>query len=478
MKNWNRNRVTKIQTPCGLAFALSFNTGIRNTMVQLIDMDKPTLNEFEATMDHIVKKMKQYYTRANHFFYFKPTANSSIEISTLRNLVFDIEIQSFSAIDDPYRFHVDMTQNTFEPVGTDSIELEPVHEVEHTDDMSTSSPTNTDVQDFAILPRTQRHSFYRRRCSVIELESNENDGSIQADSDSSSDEDYRDDSSDSSDDEELTNVKDTDIREYCAPTQLCYQQNSMITRVQIIKQQCLGKVSAYKGKRKNDSDINNDVVQVRQDSLALAVRRANNIISSSTYFRDSKQYDKSFDLAINYNAENNNSFNPSWARRQGYGKLYGNDYVKNYKKDLQQMFLQGKANSAQKMNPGKMREQLQQMYPFRFSIPGETEIKKFIGSEFQKEKNANRNENSTRTRNSGPQNTVWFSMLTPLVKSKIEERPAKLFDYFIDSLGDITTWPEDLPRTEEGTVDKKKITQAVSYIKTKTKKADKRALLA
>ena len=92
------------------------------------------------------------------------------------------------------------------------------------------------------------------------------------------------------------------------------------------------------------------------------------------------------------------------------------------------------------MNPGKMREQLQQMYPFRFSIPGETEIKKFIGLEFQNEKSGNRNEHSTRARNSGSQNTVWFSMLTPLVKSKLQERPAKIFDYFIESLGDITTY--------------------------------------
>ena len=69
-------------------------------------------------------------------------------------------------------------------------------------------------------------------------------------------------------------------------------------------------------------------------------------------------------------------------------------------------------------------------------------------------------------------------MLTPLVKLKLQERPAKLFECFIESLGDITTWPKDLPRTEDGTVNKKKITQAVSYIKTKMKKADKRSLLA
>ena len=52
------------------------------------------------------------------------------------------------------------------------------------------------------------------------------------------------------------------------------------------------------------------------------------------------------------------------------------------------MFKEGKENSSNKMNPSKMREKLVQKYRDRFSIPGETEIRKHITALFQKQKRA------------------------------------------------------------------------------------------
>ena len=59
MKIWRDNCVIKIQTPAGLAFALLFNVGIRNTIVQLIESNRSVLHSLEhgipvlyVTIDH------------------------------------------------------------------------------------------------------------------------------------------------------------------------------------------------------------------------------------------------------------------------------------------------------------------------------------------------------------------------------------------------------------------------------------------
>ena len=50
------------------------------------------------------------------------------------------------------------------------------------------------------------------------------------------------------------------------------------------------------------------------------------------------------------------------------------------------MFEEGKKDSSQKMNPGKIRELLLQKSPTHLSVLGEAEIKQFIGSQIQKGK--------------------------------------------------------------------------------------------
>ena len=61
MKVWRDNHVTKIQTPAGLAFALSFNAGIRNAIVQLIEPNRTILQSLEHALMGVVKVMKDYF---------------------------------------------------------------------------------------------------------------------------------------------------------------------------------------------------------------------------------------------------------------------------------------------------------------------------------------------------------------------------------------------------------------------------------
>ena len=72
-------------------------------------------------------------------------------------------------------------------------------------------------------------------------------------------------------------------------------------------------------------------------------------------------------------------FENGWAKRQGYGNTYGISYLHLYEDDLKTMFQVGVINNSNKFSAGKMRENLLDIYPDRVSIPGEIEIKQFIG---------------------------------------------------------------------------------------------------
>ena len=262
----------------------------------------------------------------------------------------------------------------------------------------------------------------------------------------------------------------------------------MITAVKIIHQQELGTVkylASRKDKAKNLVIQKTQQVQfARQDSIAKGVRLGKTIINSTNYFIDSAEDDPMHAIADEYVTGNDHMFKSSWARRKGHGKMYGVKYITMYQKDLEDMFEEGKKNTSQKMNPGKMRERLIHKYPHNFSIPGETEIKQFIGSQLQKEnyhaqKKTTGAKTDKRGRKPGPKQ-VWKGLLEPFVIARHTTKNAVIFDEFIKSLGPVDNWPNDLPRDgdKRDTADKKKVTAGIGNIKQKLKKDSMRELLA
>ena len=87
-------------------------------------------------------------------------------------------------------------------------------------------------------------------------------------------------------------------------------------------------------------------------------------------------------LAMNYQPTEIEIFQSGWAQRMGHGQLYRHSYMNEYSPLLKEYFELGKNESSTKMNAGQMREALKVKYPLRFSIPGETEIKSYIGVQF------------------------------------------------------------------------------------------------
>jgi len=65
MKTWRTNRVTRINTAHGLAYALLFKFGLKNSMVQLVEFDFAMLNQLKSIFDKLIVKCGMYYKRAN-----------------------------------------------------------------------------------------------------------------------------------------------------------------------------------------------------------------------------------------------------------------------------------------------------------------------------------------------------------------------------------------------------------------------------
>ena len=161
------------------------------------------------------------------------------------------------------------------------------------------------------------------------------------------------------------------------------------------------------------------------------------------------------------------------------------------------MFEKGNRNKFDKMSAGKMRECLKQKYTGRFSIPGETDIRTFIGAESQKKKKStqtNTQEGETiadlvvrRGRGrpkAGETRPEWEIMLTELVHQHMADKPETIFHRFVpvynrtfqDRMEAIL--PFKIPiDTSRGSEDKKSIKAKISQIKSRIKITAKKNLV-
>ena len=113
----------------------------------------------------------------------------------------------------------------------------------------------------------------------------------------------------------------------------------------VLQQQELGIVSCIIQKKKNltNKDLTKKVtICERKDMQATATRYAKNVIKSSSYFILENTDDPRYELAEEYHPPDDEIFPPSWAQRQGRGKLYGETYIDQYQEDLEEMFKEGK----------------------------------------------------------------------------------------------------------------------------------------
>ena len=299
--------------------------------------------------------------------------------------------------------------------------------------------------------------------------------------DNESDDEYEEDSQsdeDSIDDDIAADISNISV--YQEPVDNIYKQSNLLTNTMIIKHSTLGALKKKKSKKKKEMKeiINKDEPF---DSIGVAVLHTKETVSTSDYFFETDMTDPLYELATNHPIDDIDLFQPGWAQRKGNSELYGATYINEFKDELLEMFEKGQNNSGQKMNPGKMREQLLQKYPFKFAIPGETEIKKFIGAQIQKGKY--KRKTTTTSTVASRRNTnkdAWVVLLENIVKADPARQPRHILDLYLGMIGeDKNNWPEHIPMTgdENNMIDKAKIKAKISQIKTKLQKINKRSIL-
>jgi hypothetical protein len=80
------------------------------------------------------------------------------------------------------------------------------------------------------------------------------------------------------------------------------------------------------------------------------------------------------------------SFHGGWCCAKPHGQKYGKKYIGPYKQDVEQLFLEGCEDKSKRMGPGRMLNVLKSRYQDALDLPSETEIRQAISTLITKQK--------------------------------------------------------------------------------------------
>ena len=473
MRTWYKNRITRINTARGLAFALSAKGGQTNTVVQLVDISRSRLKEVFSGLEKGMDKVKDYFARANEIEYERPSdedaARNWTNLETISGLNFNMTVRSYGRIGNGVKFFIDLRINR----NSVSIDAQSQQEIDNYLAGNISMTQQEEEMDQIVAlpthPTNAEEDFGYERVQQNPGNSNEQNPESSEDSDW----DDSDNDSDSSTDDETALRNLVDMRRYLEPDNTVYNANDMITQSVVTRVLELGNVKLSK------ESLGNQEVQTRtrfalkrtnerKDILAIVVRHAKSFMASSFSITDKMDLDADYSKAENFIPE----FKPTqgWARRGARGTLYGNSYIGKYKDTISSMFEDGKKDSSKKMNAAMMREKLCQLHPDVFSIPGETTIKKEISALFQKSKSSASNNEEREGGTHTTRQHIWtasekarehLELLTEIVSDNMKGAPRDLLQTFMSQVR-----PEDIASLPS----KEQIEQKISSLKTSFQK--------
>ena len=379
------NRICKIGTARGLAYALSDKGGITNTMVQVVNTDRDKVLQINSKFSPVLDSFKTYFTRINHAYFQKPSSEcenyvnpTQEDIDSLKvidNMSFKVGVQSYSKINRIIYFHIDMTKEkdkdkmTPEKFVLDEINfrLGATDKATNTNNNGTNDDTSdaNEVSEVAasLLDLSKRDKeldrFYDREKftneNVTFISNNPNecqhDFIMQRNmsteealsSDESSDSDIESESSDddsSHDDSYIDIEESSEKRKYSDPDEEKYGQKNFISNIVIEKILNVGKLKSFdhnnnhvkKKRRKQLSSL------TKRDVRSTAIRMANSHIQvGNLTVTTSKNDDPILMESEGYNLSSffsDLNFDQGWGRRNDRfdePTLYGDTYINPYK---------------------------------------------------------------------------------------------------------------------------------------------------
>ena len=432
MKSSYRNKIRKINTPHGLGFALAWNNGIQNSIVQLVQIDRKHLLEYSNDLKPLCNKLKKYFSRAGDIEFEVPTRedkevvtklNSVMEREgestsvdgwedngniRLKGLVLKFSACAHSGFGEKIGFTVNFEKKTVDLCENGRREIDIylgiVDEVGgHIDLLETN--------DLDIDSDCENDD-----CNSDNNDDNENDLN-EFENEDTFDEEYEEALNDflkesNSDrvedsaviyDPELDDEGDNDYRRYTPPLDKeLFIPDNLLTRVNVLKCNNIPakmiRTNMICIKARHCQKPPPPGYSKRKDALAMAVRFAASQLAAAAEESDSgtdgvveiKLYEK----ANSFNLNEDKLPGPGFARRGGRGiDLFGARYISDYKEDIKELVEKGNKESSEKMQPGQMFEALANKYENRiFALPSEYEIRCFVGQVLNKKKNQDENQ--------------------------------------------------------------------------------------
>ena len=429
MMNFARNRIRAILTPAGLAFALSWGGGIKNSAVQLVQVSRSSIESICDLLQPAARKMKTILTRCNDISFEESAGNPITTASEVaeagdRQRIFTFSAYAYSGIDGT-DFNITL--------GNKAKKLSPVlvvtrgecKETASDEDSVQDNDSNSDgdsVQDNdsnrdgdSHEDETQRvgksSDFAYGTSPIADQRTAVLVNASEDESLNSSDEtDLEDSSQDSSDDVECV-VQYT----YAKST---HDGKDMLTNVRVLKYSGLDREEIQASNRVQASqrvprESSTTGQGLRVDMVAVAVRHAAELIQNETvYIRDGRKPAQEYELAKDTVLKPRKQ---GWARRPRYGETRGATYLHSFRKEVVELFNAGVVNKSLKMGPAQMRQEIQLKHPGRFSIPSRSELRTSISALFAKSKASKGGVIDPNSLKSGPTRRGRKSALLPEV---------------------------------------------------------------
>lgn len=386
MLSSQRNRVKTIATPNGLAYALAWRGGIRNTCVQLVTVNRDKLASLEMSLQESVKRMKKFFLRTNDIF-FETDLEERISVTNAetKRALLTFSVQEYSNVSEKITFNCTIGGQVSEIasgqvfVGGEQKVVEHDEKVEEFDEDDDQGPHwEESEEDYEIFEPVKSGTV-----PDFAFESNDEKRTDQS-SDEDDDEEGSADTSDNSDDEESSESDADYTKDDCQYMERKDKSTETVTGVRVWKSSGLGKISAHQRKKPCMEQPRGEVIQERRDIVAYCVRKARELCDTHVVnVRDAQGDLEEYVESRNTPTE---SRPQGWARRPKHGSQYGVKYLPEYADVIRNYFNKGAESSAEKLSAASMYLCLRRDHPDVFRLPSESEIKSEISSLFQRSK--------------------------------------------------------------------------------------------
>lgn len=418
--NFIANKIRRINTPPGLAYALSWRGGVANSSVQLVEVDRDHIEFLANFLKDACKKLGEWFKQRASEIRFPPPSEDAIQkvqnivwnnqqsvTDGLSDLKVSFEASCHSGYGKYVRFDIELGEKP-------SVSIDSEAETEYRGNLgyhdqqqpqstvsSTMEPMEPDEDDVG----DSNNSEEEDRIEGFETHAIVFDGTV---------EDFTDRERIVSDDDSITeditrfeevhSTRVSDDLPYGPPTHEAYNPGNFVTQARVIKTSYYSHIEDVTREIHSKTNLTTrsrsikkkgtDPKIKRKDGVAVAIRIAYELIENDDLFVAHQASDDCNELyldAKDYHFDQGRyKLNPGWARRANGGDdLFGAKYMELHKEKILEMVELGNENSHMKKSPAQALHSIREgaSENERLLLPSEYEVRLFINASLNKKKN-------------------------------------------------------------------------------------------